>query len=88
MLFNAANPARKAQEHWKEVGGRKEQQDRRGKEKEQEQREERTHSQDVGVPLFSTGRIDMKRSPPQEKQVVKKVETSDKDIDDDRKYLV
>jgi hypothetical protein len=30
----------------------------------------------------------MKRSPPQEKFVVKKVETSDKDIDDDRRYLV
>jgi hypothetical protein len=30
----------------------------------------------------------MKRSPPQDKLVVKKVETSDKDIDDDRKYLV
>jgi|688.fasta_scaffold224992_2 hypothetical protein len=30
----------------------------------------------------------MKRSPPQDKLIVKKVETSDKDIDDDRKYLV
>lgn len=30
----------------------------------------------------------MKRSPPQEKLIVKKVETSDKDIDEDRKYLV
>lgn len=30
----------------------------------------------------------MKRSPPQDKLVVKKIETSDKDIDDDRKYLV
>ena len=30
----------------------------------------------------------MKRSPPQEKVVVKKVETSKKDVDDDRKYLV
>lgn len=30
----------------------------------------------------------MKRSPPQEKLTVKKVEASDKDVDDDRKYLV
>lgn len=30
----------------------------------------------------------MKRSPPQERVVMKKVETTDKDIDDDRKYLV
>lgn len=30
----------------------------------------------------------MKRSPPQERVVVKKIETSDKDVDDDRKYLV
>ena len=30
----------------------------------------------------------MKRSPPQERIVVKKVETTDKDVDDDRKYLI
>jgi hypothetical protein len=30
----------------------------------------------------------MKRSPPQERVVMKKIETTDKDIDDDRKYLV
>jgi hypothetical protein len=30
----------------------------------------------------------MKRSPPQEKIVMKKVETMGKDQDDDRKYLV
>jgi hypothetical protein len=30
----------------------------------------------------------MKRSPPQEKIVMKKVETTGKDQDDDRKYLV
>lgn len=29
----------------------------------------------------------MKRSPPQEKEVVKKLEITDKDIEDDRKYL-
>lgn len=29
----------------------------------------------------------MKRSPPQEKAVLKKVETAGKDMDDDKKYL-
>ncbi len=30
----------------------------------------------------------MKRSPPQEKIIMKKVEASGKDFDDDKKYLV
>lgn len=30
----------------------------------------------------------MKRSPPQDKVVVKKIETTGKDFDDDKKYLV
>jgi hypothetical protein len=37
---------------------------------------------------FRQGRIDMKRSPPQEKIIMKKVEASGKDFDDDKKYLV
>jgi len=37
--------------------------------------------------MRTVGRLDMKRSPPQERQVVKKVETNDKDGDDDLKYL-
>jgi hypothetical protein len=42
----------------------------------------------VFVSIDRQGRVDMKRSPPQEKIVIKKVETTGKDMDDDKKYLV
>ena len=53
---------------------------------EEEKRKNRNNDKKEPIQKI-VGRLDMKRSPPQEKYIMKKVETTDKDVDDDRKYL-